>query len=412
MVSLLVDVGPLRSAPAFRRLWIGQTCSGLGGQMSLVAVLFQVWEATNSPVWTGFVGLAQAIPVILFGLFAGTVIDRVDRRSFYLVMVIGQAACAVLLAVQGFTGGVPVVVVLLLVAAQSSFGAGAGPAARTFLPRLLPETRLAAGLALNRISFQGAMLAGPALGGVVLGAWGAGVCYLIDAVLFGLAFYGAFGLPPMRPDGDPARPGLRGVADGLTFLVRTPVVRGALLTDLAATVFAMPMSLFPLVNAERFGGDPRTLGLFLSAVAVGGVAASVLSGTFTRQPRTGWVVLAASATWGVALALFGIAPDAWTGLALLVVAGAADTVAVVSRSTIVQLATPDGMRGRVMAAEQIIGQAGPELGNLRGGLVAGATSGAVALSSGGLLAVAGVVLVGAATPGLRRFSVRARGRDA
>jgi MFS family permease len=407
----LIDVTPLRSSPVFRRLWIGGTFSGFGGQMTLIAVMFQVWQMTGSTVWTGVVGLAQAIPIIAFGLFAGSVVDRVDRRKCYLIMTSGQAACSIVLAVQGFFGHLSVIAVLLLVAVQSCFVAGGGPASRTFVPRLLSKDQLAAGLALNRIAFQGAMLLGPALGGLVLGWLGVGGCYLIDAITFVLAFYGAFGLPPMRPEGDLSRPGVHGVLDGLAFLVRNRVVRGALVTDLAAMVLSMPISLFPLINAERFGDNPRTLGLFLSAIAVGGVVASVFSGAFTRLARPGLVMLGGSAVWGAALALFGLSPDPWVGLAFLVLAGAADTVSVVSRGTIVQLHTPDALLGRVAAAEQIVGQAGPDVGNMRGGLVAGATSGMAALVSGGLLCVMAVVLVGATTPRLRRYPTTASGED-
>jgi hypothetical protein len=142
-------------------------------------------------------------------------------------------------------------------------------------------------------------------------------------------------------------PACGGVLDGLAFLGRTPVIRGALLTDLATTVLSMPISLFPLINAERFDGNPRTLGLFLTAIAVGGVAASLFSGTFTRFPRPGLVMLGGSATWGAALTLFGISPNRWVGLAFLVIAGAADTVSVVSRSTVVQMHTPHELLGRV-----------------------------------------------------------------
>ena len=407
----LIDLAPLRSSPRFRRLWIGRTCSGLGSQMTLVAVMFQVWHMTGSTLWTGAVGLAMAVPLIVFGLAAGSITDRVDRRRLYLITTTGQAVCSALLAVQGFGGQLPVAGVLLLVAVQACFVAGGGPASRTFIPRLLPRTQLAAGLALNRISFQAAMLAGPALGGLILGWLGVGGCYLIDAATFAVAFYGAFGLPPMRPEGEPSRPGLTGVLDGLSFLVRHPVVRGALLTDLAATVLAMPVSLFPLVNAERFGNNPRTLGLFLTAIAAGGVVASVFSGAFTRLPRPGRVMLAGSATWGAALALFGLSSDPWLGLAFLVVAGAADTLAVVSRSTIVQLHTPDAMLGRVTAAEQIVGQAGPDVGNMRGGLAAAGTSGTVALVSGGLMCLAAVGLIGAVTPELRQSGVASPARD-
>ncbi|MFC4858547.1 MFS transporter [Actinophytocola glycyrrhizae] len=398
-----VDLGPLRTVPVYRRLWFGQTASGFGSQMTLIAVLFQVWEATGSAVWTGAVGMAQALPLMVFGLFAGSLVDRHDRRRLYLIAMSGQAFCAVLLAVQAFFLDLPVLWLLGIVALQGCFSATGAPAARTFLPLLLAPEQLAAGLALTRIGFQGAMLTGPAVGGLILGAWGVGACYAVDAVTFCVALWGAVGLPATTSSG--GRPGVRGVLDGLAFLVRAPMVRAALLTDLAATVLSMPISLFPLINAERFGNDPRTLGLFLSAMAVGGVVASVLSGVFTRRARQGVVMLVGATAWGAALTAFALAPDPWLGLACLVVAGAADTMSVVARSTIIQLSTPNAMLGRVSAAEQIVGQGGPQVGNLRGGLVAAATTGTVALVSGGLACVALVMLIGAVTPGLRRFRV-------
>ncbi|MFH8799426.1 MFS transporter [Streptomyces sp. NPDC017936] len=397
----LLDVRPLRTSPVFRRLLIGRTVSTLGGFMTMVTVMYQVWDTTHSAVWSGAVGLAQALPMIGFGLVAGAWVDRADRRRVYLLATVGQAACSLLLAAQGFTGHVPVAVVLALVAVQASFGALGAPAAGVFVPRLLPKDQVAAGLALNQVTGQAMMLLGPAVAGVVLGWWGIGVCYLLDAVSFGLSFYGAFGLPALPPEGGKSRPGVHGVLDGLRFLTGHRVVRGALLTDLAATVLAMPTSLFPLVNAERFGGDPHTLGLFLSALAVGGVAASAFSGPVTRLARPGPVMLCASGTWGVGLALFGVTTNAWAGLGMLVLAGAADAVAVLSRTTIVQTRTPDALLGRVTAAETIVGQAGPHLGNLRAGMVAGWSSGAAALVTGGLLCLLAVTGVAATTPELR-----------
>ncbi|WP_333773808.1 MFS transporter [Streptomyces sp. IBSBF 3136] len=397
----LIDVRPLRTSPLFRRLLIGRTVSVLGGFMTMVTVMYQVWDMTRSTAWTGAVGLAQALPLVAFGLLAGSWVDRADRRRIYLAATVGQAACSLLLAVQGFTGHVPVVAVLALVAVQSAFGALGAPAAGVFVPRLLRRDQVAAGLALNKISGQAMMLLGPALAGVLLGRLGIGVCYLLDALSFCVAFYGAFGLPALRPLGESSRSGVHGVLDGLRFLAGHRVVRGALITDLAATVLSFPVSLFPLVNAERFGDDPSTLGLFLSALAVGGVTATALSGALTRLGRPGTVMLCASAGWGAALVGFGLSRDPWTGLALLTVAGAADATAVVSRSTIVQTRTPDALLGRVTAAEQIVGQAGPSLGNARGGLLAGWTSGATALVTGGLMCVLAVAAVATTTPELR-----------
>ena len=401
----LLDVRPLRTSPVFRRLLFGRTVSILGSFMTMVTVLYQVWDTTHSAFWSGAVGIAQAVPMVGVSLFAGSWVDRADRRRVYLTGTVGSAVCALLLAVQGFAGHAPVVVVLVLVAVQTSFAALGAPAAGVFVPRLLPKEQVASGLALQQVTAQSMMLVGPAVAGLVLGWWGIGVCYLLDALSFAMSFYGAYGLPALPPEGEKSRPGVDGVLDGLRFLTGHRVVRGALLTDLAATLLAMPTSLFPLVNEERFGGDPRTLGLFLSALAVGGVTATTFSGPVTRLARPGRVMLCASATWGAALLLFGLTTSAWAGLGLLTMAGAADALAVLSRTTIVQTFTPDALLGRVTAAETIVGQAGPHLGNLRAGLVAGWSSGATALIVGGLMCVAAVGYVGASTPEFRTTPV-------
>lgn len=213
-MGVMVDLRPLRTSKPFRRLWVGRAFAGLGSQLTLVAVLYQVWQATGSTLWTGAVGLAQAVPLIGLGMFAGALVDRVDRREFYLVTLTGQAACSVLLAVQAFLD-VPVVVVLALVAVQSCFVAGGGPAARTFAPRLLPADQLAAGLALQRVSFQGAMLLGPALGGLLLGWVGVGGCYLVDVATFGVAPSSApSDCPRCCPAANPPDPGCAGCSTG------------------------------------------------------------------------------------------------------------------------------------------------------------------------------------------------------
>ena len=137
MSNAFVDLGPLRSSPAFRRLWIGRSFSEFGDQMTLIAVMYQVWQMTGSTVWTGAVGIARTLPLVAFGLLAGSVTDRRDRRKVYLVTTSGQAACSVLLAVQGLIGHLPVLGVLSLVAAQACFVAAGAPAFRTFIPRLL-----------------------------------------------------------------------------------------------------------------------------------------------------------------------------------------------------------------------------------------------------------------------------------
>lgn len=407
----LVDLRPLREVPAFRRLWWGNLLSGLGGQLTVVAVLFQTWTLTDSTVAVGAVGLAQAVPMVVFGLIGGSLADAVDRRRLVLATTTGQILVSGLLAAQAVVEAGSLPLLLGLVGLQSTCTGLGAAARRTFPVRLLPGRLVSAGIALNHLSFQASMLVGPAVAGGIVAAWGVGACYVVDCLTFVGAFYGLFRLPSMRPRGEPTRPGLRAIWAGWRFIGRRPVLRGTLLVDLLATVLAMPVALFPAVNDERFGGDPETLGLFLSAIALGGIVAGAGSGRATRSARPARIMLVSASIWGVGLAGFGLAHQLWLALGCLVVAGAADTISVISRGTIIQLAAPDSHRGRVSAVEHIIGVAGPDVGNFRGGLVAGATTASFALVSGGVFCVLGVATIAATNSALRRFTTHSRDRE-
>lgn len=399
----LADTRPLRVSPGFRRLWAGNTASALGGQLAVVAVLSQVWDLTESSVAVGAIGLAQAVPMVVFGLLGGALADAVDRRRLVLLTTTGQILSAGLLTGQAVTDVASLPVVLALVSFQAACGGLGAPARKTFVVRLLPEDQVGAGIALSHLSFQAAMLVGPVIAGVVTAQWGVGACYALDAVTFGASLYGVLRLPSIRPLGNVSHPGLRSTWEGWRFIGRRRVVGGAFVTDALATMMAMPIALFPAINAERFGGKPEVLGLFLSAIAVGGLAAGAASGMITRARRPGAVMLAGAGLWGSALTGFGLAQPLWLLLGCLAVAGAGDTIAVISRGTIVQLATPDSHRGRVSAVEHIIGVSGPDIGNFRAGLVAGVTSASLAAISGGALCVLGVAAVAARNRSLRRF---------
>lgn len=402
----LLDLRPLRASPAFTRLWLGQGTAAFGGQVANVAVLYQVWELTHSAFWTGAIGLARAVPQILLGLVGGVLADLYDRRSVLRVTVAGQVLAALGLAWQAWAGLDSLALVLALVSLQTGFLALGMPAARSVPARLLPLHLVPAAVALQHIGFQAAMLGGPALAGVVLAQVGLTACYLLQAGLSAVGLVAVVSLPALPPAEDRPNPGVAALVEGVRYVVRRPLLRDSFLADLFATVLAMPIALFPLVNEERFGGDPQTLGFFLSAVAVGGVLAGFGSGTFTRAARLGMLQLVAGAVWGLALAVFGLVGGLGTALAALVVAGAADTVSVVTRAAMVQLVTPDSHRGRVGSVEHVIALAGPDVGNFRGGVVADLTSAPVALVSGGLLSVVGIGWLAWRDPELRRFSTR------
>jgi MFS family permease len=457
-VRLLTDITPLRESPAFRRLWLGTMLSRTGSAMTWFAVTLQVYDLTRSPAAVGGLGVVVFVPLLLITLPGGTLADRVDRRRLVLGVQAGQAALSAALFALAAFGGASLWALYALVAVSSAFSAVSAPAQQTFIPRLVPKEQLGTAMALNRIVFQVVLTAGPALAGVVTAWTGLRGCYLADAASFAGALWAVARLPAMppvqaaasedittgngatndsatddgatdsgaaadgaagiRPDedkaagkGGPRRSGLAPTLEGLAFIRRTPALCGAFLADVNATFFALPVSLFPAINAERFGGDPRTLGLFTTAIGVGGLVSAVFAGPLKHARRHGLVMLVCVAVWGGGFALFAVAPSLWLTLSALAVAGLADTFTVVVRGTIVQEATPEQFRGRVNAADFLVGAGGSELGSLEAGLVGSLTTPVISALSGGLLTIAGAVAIGAALPGFRRYRSAAPASD-
>jgi MFS family permease len=400
---LLIDTRPLRQSPPFRRLLAGSTLSAVGGSMTTFAVVLQVFDITRSPFAVGAIGLARMVPMLIVGLLAGSLVDAIDRRRLVLVTTSCLAAVSAALAAQAYAGLGEIWLLYALVAAQSALSAINVPARQTFVPRLLPADQLAAGLALNRLSFQVMLVAGPALAGLITTAGGLPACYLADTIGFAAALFGIAGLPAMPPDRGVTRPGLRAAAQGIGFIGRSQVLAGAFLTDLSATVFGLPVALFPAINAERFGGSASTLGLLTAAIGLGGLVGSIVSGPVGHVRRQGMAMLISAGVWGAAFAGFSLAPFLWLALGLLGIAGAADVFTVVFRSAIVQSVTPERFRGRVLAADYVVGAGGGELGNVEAGAVGSLASPTIGVLSGGMATIAGAALISVALPAFARY---------
>lgn len=409
-MKLLADLTPLREVPAFRRLWAGTMLSGVGSAMTTFALSLQVWDMTRATAAVGGLGVATLVPMLVIAMPGGTLADRVDRRRLVLIVSAGQTAVAALLFAEALAGVRSVWLLYGLAAAGSALAAIGAPARRTFIPNLVPAAQLTPAIALNRIIFQVTMIAGPGLAGLITAAAGLKGCYLTDALSFAGSFYGVGRLAamPPRPSASATTPrgrlaGLSATVSGLSFIRCSQVLAGAFLADVNATFFALPLSLFPAINAGRFGGDARILGLFTTAIGVGGAATAVFSGPLAHVSRQGLAMLATVSVWGAAFAVFAVAPSLWLTLLALAVAGAADTITVVIRSVIVQRVTPDDYRGRVNAADYVVGAGGGQLGSLESGLVGSFSSPEISALTGGLLTIIGAVAIAAALPGFRRY---------
>ena len=376
-----------------------------GRQITLVAVPYQVYLMTGSTLAVGLLGLVQAVPLIVAGLYAGSFADRFDRRLVMLasLSVLGVTSLAL---VAGAAGGRPPLWFIYGVTAVSAAVSTAEHSARSAtVPRLVGARRLPAALSLVQVLFQLAQVAGPSAAGVIIAAAGLQWAYGVDVACFALALVCVLLLRPLppSPEGRAVVIGWRAPAEGLSYARHNPVLLAIFAVDLNAMVFGMPRALFPALAAHLFGVGPQGLGLLYAAPGAGALVGSLLSGWVSRIQRRGLAVLWAVAAWGAAITLFGFSGSVFPlALALLAVAGAADMISAVFRHTIIQLTTPDRLRGRVSALNSMVVTAGPRLGDVEAGGVAALTSPFFSVVSGGILCVAGVAAIAALVPALRR----------
>lgn len=411
---IFADLTPLRTSADYRRLWFGNTVSWVGQGMTTLAISLQVYDITGSAFSVGLVGLFSLVPLVVFGLYGGAIADTVDRRTLGLVGATGAAALSAALAAAAFAGFHRVWFLYAIVALQAVCGALNAPARSAMIPRLLPPEQLRAANALNSMVMTFGTLVGPSLGGVVVGFAGYQTAYTIDALAFFASLYAMWRLPSMPPEHTGAvgvlpagaKPRAReraSVLDGLRFLGTRPNLRATFVSDLFAMILAQPKALFPAVAVLWFGGDAKTTGLLVAAPAFGALLGGVISGWQSRIRRHGQAILVSVAAWGLAIAAFGLSRNLWIGLLCLAVAGYADTSSMIFRNTMMQVAAPDEMRGRLQGVFIVVVAGGPRLGDFVAGSVADLTSPMVAITGGGLACVLGIGAFSLYARGFRRY---------
>ena len=401
--ALAVDTAALRTSQPFRRLFVGLLISSIGRQITVVAVPYQVYLLTHSPFAVGALGLVQAVPLILCSLAAGAVTDRFDRRRILVVTQLGKSASSALLLVLTLTGTASLIDIYAVVAVAACFSAIDSPTSAAVIPRLVGRERLAGAISLNIVSFQVSLIAGPAIGGLILAGLGIAAAYAIDVLSFIAALVAVALLPPQRPQGERHEPPLAAIRRGLSFTRRQPVILGGYAMDLAAMIFGMPRALFPVLAATTFHTGPTGLGLFYAAPGLGAVIAGLSTGWISRAQHLGRVIVVSIVVWGVSIVAFGFANVLWVGLLLLAVAGGADSFSAVCRNTIMQTLTPDELRGRVTALYYMVVVSGPYLGDLEGGGVASLLTPQISVVSGGVLSVVGLAAAALAFPAVWRY---------
>ncbi len=403
---LVTDIRPLQASRDFRRLWFGLTVAQLGQQMTAVTIAYQVYVLTHSSYAVGLVGLFGLVPLVVFGLYGGALVDAFDRRRVALIASLGLWVCSGVLVLQAVASWDSVGVLYAVVALQSACFAVNNPARQAIIPRLLPAELLPAANALSMASFNLGFTVGPMTAGVLVAWHGVEVAYAIDALTFAAALYALLRLPPVRPQNVATKvPGIRSVVDGLRFLATAPNLAMTFILDMCAMVLAQPRALFPALALSVYTGNASTLGLLQASPAIGSLVAFALSGWVSRVHRHGIAIVVAILVYGAAVSAAGFAAIGAPGLVVVAVvclalSGSADMISAAYRSSMLQTAAPDELRGRLQGVFTVVVAGGPRLGDFVIGLAADAFGEGTAMVVGGCACVVGVTL---AVVARRRF---------
>jgi MFS family permease len=399
---VVIDVTLLRRSRDLRCLVAGQLLSTLGGQLTMVAVPYQVYALTRSSLDVGLVSLAQVLPLICGALLGGSLADAADRRRVLLLSQVLTALCSAGLAVNADIG--PAAWPLFaLPSVAAGFTAVTESGLSAIVPDLVRRSELAAANAVFQALFQVAQVAGPAIAGLLLAGAGVRFVYWMDVTSLAAASLATFLIGAQPPEGAVSHsPGLRSIAAGLRYLRGQQIIQGAYLIDINAMVFGMPRAVFPALAAAVFGGGARTLGFLYAAPGVGALLGALTTGWVRRVRRQGCAVIVAVLVWGAAITCFGLVRWLPAALALLAVAGCADVISAVFRSTIIQLTVPDGLRGRLMGVQMAVVTGGPRIGDAESGAVASAFGPITSVVSGGLACIAGALLLTRLLPAFSR----------
>jgi MFS family permease len=403
--SVALDLTPLRVSRDYRLLFAAYAVTFFGSMMTFVVLPVQLYQLTGSTLAVGLLSAVEFVPILLMAFVGGALADAVDRRLMLRVTELLLALGTLGLIFNALLDEPRVWVLYVSAAGFATLNGLQRPSLDALVPRLVAPELIPSAAALNTIRAEIGMIGGPVVGGLIVASFGPAVAYFVDFLTFVVCLVLLWRMRAVPPPVGADQPSVRAVVEGLRYAWARPELMGTYLVDINAMFFGMPMALFPAVAAGL--GAPGSVGLLYAAPAVGALLVSLTSGWARRVSRHGLAVALAAAGWGIAVVGFGFAPSLWAAVLFLVLAGAADMVSGLFRSTIWNQTIPDHLRGRLAGIEMVSYTTGPLLGNARAGGVAQYFGVQASIVSGGLLCVAGTALLVALLPSFLRYDGRA-----
>ena len=420
---MVADTRPLQE-PHFRRLWTANIITVIGAQLTIVAVPAQIYAMTGSSAYVGLTGVFGLVPLVVFGLWGGALADVFDRRTLLVVTTLGLIGTSALFWAQAALGNENVWLLLGLFSVQQAFFGVNQPTRSAVIPRLVPAELLPAANSLSMTVAMAGGIAGPLAAGALIPVLGLPTLYLVDTVFLFATLGAVVRLPRLPVQGLVGSPGLRSVVEGLRYLRTQPVLMMSFVVDIIAMVFGMPRALFPEIAHESFRGPDAgglAFALLFAAIPAGAVIGGVLSGWVSRVSAQGRAVVVCIVVWGLAMVGFGVAVGMagafgslrsamlLVAVLMLVVGGAADMASAAFRTSMLQAAATDAVRGRLQGIFIVVVAGGPRVADVAHGAAAAGIGTAAASAGGGVLVVVGVVAAAVLVPSFVRYRVASAG---
>ncbi len=412
--DFLADTRPLQ-VPAYRRLWVANIATMIGAQLTVVAVPAQIYSITGSSAYVGLTGLFGLVPLVIFGLYGGSIADSFDKRRVLIVSTWGMVLTAAVFWALTVAGNTNVWWLLLTFSLQQAFFAVNQPTRTAVFRSILPIHLLAAGASLNMMLMQAGAIIGPLVAGALIPFIGYSWLYFLDALLLLPTLGAVLALPALPPKGEATKAGFRSVLDGLSYLRGQPILLVAMLLDLIAMTFGMPRALYPEIASENFGEYDEggiMLALLYSSMAAGAVLGGLLSGWVSRVVRQGMAVIVCIVMWGVFVIIAGVgvllSPGAvtfwaWLVIIMLIFGGAADMFSASLRTAILQQSAAEHVQGRIQGVYIVVVVGGPRLADVLHGWAATPFGVGWTTLIGGVLVVVGTLLCAALVPSFTRY---------
>lgn len=393
----------LRSAD-FRLLWLGQLISSSGTQMQFVAINWQIYVLTDSPIALGLIGLARFVPIVLFALVGGVIADRYNRKKVLLVSQTLLMILAGVLTITTITNTITPWIIYLVTAILSSIVPFDSAARQAFVPNLVDRKYFANAMSLNVIMMQTSKVAGPVLAGFLIGYFGVGSVYLINAFSFVAMLCAVLMIKTSgEVQGKVAEMSLAAVKEGLVFVKGHTIIWSTMVLDFFSTLFSSATALLPIFAKDILAVGPQGLGILYAAPSIGAVAMGFLLAHMGTLRKEGRLLLLAIASYGLGTILFGLSHNFFLSIVALIIVGAGDSISTIIRNVVRQLNTPDSIRGRITGINMIFFMGGPELGEFEAGMVAAWIGAPLSVVTGGIGTLVAVALVAILIPKLRNY---------